>query len=1491
MRRGIGVGRIGERPAARREVDRDALQAVDGEIAGHVVAIGVAGADLGRRLAAHEMDFARAVLRQVLPGVGERELVAAIGDRRRVDDERIRRGRERDIDELRVVQRQRRDRCRRMRILREGPAARDEGERDAARAERPGRPEAVGVATERRRRLPRIELQAAEPRPAQREFGLQVGDRRRVDGVVGRRNREGDVKIVAAVHLAEVDLAPVRRRDDARGRAFDGELARRGVEHRAVAERVAPAGATRAVVGDERDADVRRRELRLVDGVAELGDALAPEQRVEIGLRARRAVAVDVLGRPDLDDRVLGESLRVDRRRDRHGGAVDREAVGERELGAWIEDRGIVDRRPGGRAVDDIDVRPADLAIGDIHIDRGLGAAERRGDLLLRHDDAEGVRARLVGRARGVLPHGQALGAVRARRERARREEVADRALADDHRRGRVDLVRIVTQAERHRALRGDRLQRRIVELGARRRYELHVDVRHKEEIDAFDGARADVLPSVVAVLEGAKRAEDLLAGRGGVGPRFLEPHDLDRARGAGICGEPVAEGAARDEHRRLRVVEMHGGAELVVDAEFRCEVGDGREVQHRAARAVGNHDVDVAAAGERAGADRAAVHRAGKLGVGLAGLRIDHLEGDFLAGLGVAEAHLEAAVDGEQLHLVGDVGEEQHRRLARGDLRKIRIQPGGDAQGAAGEVQLADHQELTVGAQADDDLAVEGLLRGEVRVDLGAAGDQHRRGKGGGEAVLRRVELDRQVLRDDLLLDASEPLLRRERGRQREVGPAQLIGLVDRRQGLEELDARREVVDRQAGRRIDDDAGRQARAQEHAERPELGDGEADTEAAHAGEGEAAFHADEEDALVDRRGGVEVADQRTARVELEDAADERRLEIAAEELALHRHADRGDVDDRELAAREPADVDHHAFDRAGELEAGDALDAGDGDRQRQLEVARIGLDVGPGDADLVDVDRQPARPHEAVAARRADGEEHAEALLGDEGAVAEEGEIAAFAADHQAADLHFGADGAEAHQFLVRRRRSVEVEVARRQREERAEGDAQRVGTEDEALDVAVLKGETGAERFGVRVARPVRDARRDGLAGQELRAAGGDKDLSAEVDRGAEGHAEVGDAQAQIVELQQPGETDLAGAAVGAPRRLLARGRRVAEDQHCFADGEAVHVHREARLVVVLEDVALDAERREVDRQRIQREQCLARRAVVLRRIFLRSARPHFDGKWNRQWIGHPARRAAFRLAVQPERRGSRSGPLSGCPDAHCDDVDAHGFHAGKRRDDRKCRGATKSRVIPLDNESMSPWPGETQLTGKAGAVAALDARLWHAVAENRANADRVAVLVRYAPWWLNLDTLRPGTVDHHDIVEANDGKDSVVPALSREAFENLPETVKPLLRYSVAWGRWNNVPWANRESARAASGWAARLLGGRFRRKPPSASWITPCSGASRCSIRRKPMAEARRANIARINWASMTSVKSRARCIHLKGSSDDGCARLVCLFHLSA
>jgi phytanoyl-CoA dioxygenase PhyH len=100
---------------------------------------------------------------------------------------------------------------------------------------------------------------------------------------------------------------------------------------------------------------------------------------------------------------------------------------------------------------------------------------------------------------------------------------------------------------------------------------------------------------------------------------------------------------------------------------------------------------------------------------------------------------------------------------------------------------------------------------------------------------------------------------------------------------------------------------------------------------------------------------------------------------------------------------------------------------------------------------------------------------------------------------------------------------------------------------------------------------------------------------------------------------------------------------------------------------------------------------------------------------------------------------------------------------------------------------DPTQPYPGERQLLGNAGTVALLDARMWHAVAPNRTDRERVAVIVRYAPWWLNLDPLRPGTLDRQEIVEAQNGKDSQVPPLPRDVFENLPADVKPLLRYSV--------------------------------------------------------------------------------------------------------
>jgi len=101
---------------------------------------------------------------------------------------------------------------------------------------------------------------------------------------------------------------------------------------------------------------------------------------------------------------------------------------------------------------------------------------------------------------------------------------------------------------------------------------------------------------------------------------------------------------------------------------------------------------------------------------------------------------------------------------------------------------------------------------------------------------------------------------------------------------------------------------------------------------------------------------------------------------------------------------------------------------------------------------------------------------------------------------------------------------------------------------------------------------------------------------------------------------------------------------------------------------------------------------------------------------------------------------------------------------------------------------DPSQPYPGERQLEGRAGSVAVMDARMWHAVAPNQTDRERVAVLVRYAPWWLNTAPLRPGTIDLQEIVEKQKGQDSQVPPLPREVFENLPLDVKPLLRYLVA-------------------------------------------------------------------------------------------------------
>ena len=79
------------------------------------------------------------------------------------------------------------------------------------------------------------------------------------------------------------------------------------------------------------------------------------------------------------------------------------------------------------------------------------------------------------------------------------------------------------------------------------------------------------------------------------------------------------------------------------------------------------------------------------------------------------------------------------------------------------------------------------------------------------------------------------------------------------------------------------------------------------------------------------------------------------------------------------------------------------------------------------------------------------------------------------------------------------------------------------------------------------------------------------------------------------------------------------------------------------------------------------------------------------------------------------------------------------------------------------------------------------MDSRLWHAIGPNRAREPRVAVVVRFAPWWLNLDVLRPHSDERKRMVEEPGLDENLVPLVPAAVFEHLPAGVKPLFRHWV--------------------------------------------------------------------------------------------------------
>ena len=93
----------------------------------------------------------------------------------------------------------------------------------------------------------------------------------------------------------------------------------------------------------------------------------------------------------------------------------------------------------------------------------------------------------------------------------------------------------------------------------------------------------------------------------------------------------------------------------------------------------------------------------------------------------------------------------------------------------------------------------------------------------------------------------------------------------------------------------------------------------------------------------------------------------------------------------------------------------------------------------------------------------------------------------------------------------------------------------------------------------------------------------------------------------------------------------------------------------------------------------------------------------------------------------------------------------------------------------------------GEIQVKRQAGDVLLYDSRLWHAVAANRSHQERVRFLIRYAPWWLNLNPTHTGMAEYESMVAETVEKNYEVPPLKRDVFETLPSDIQSLYRHWV--------------------------------------------------------------------------------------------------------
>lgn len=116
---------------------------------------------------------------------------------------------------------------------------------------------------------------------------------------------------------------------------------------------------------------------------------------------------------------------------------------------------------------------------------------------------------------------------------------------------------------------------------------------------------------------------------------------------------------------------------------------------------------------------------------------------------------------------------------------------------------------------------------------------------------------------------------------------------------------------------------------------------------------------------------------------------------------------------------------------------------------------------------------------------------------------------------------------------------------------------------------------------------------------------------------------------------------------------------------------------------------------------------------------------------------------------------------------------------------------GSHRTSTNPTDErmgiDPYQPYPTEFRVTGEEGTLVLFDSRLWHCPPANPSDESRVAVAIRYAPWWLNLEMLDPESDMRKQWVEEPGLNENRVPRIPRAVFEQLADPAKPFYRHWV--------------------------------------------------------------------------------------------------------